>query len=138
MGSLLLLNNIIPHRSLPNTSDGVRWSLDLRWQRPGEANGFEGIKDNIVMRSAADPDHKIPWNGWAEVDRTHIQAAVASENADVAAVVQQVKEEESVGDGDLDTTIAGPWMLQWEQTHHNRHTESLAKGDYSTPAHRAS
>ena len=43
-GSVLLLNNLIPHRSLPNNSDGVRWSLDLRWQRGGEANGFTGVK----------------------------------------------------------------------------------------------
>ena len=43
-GSVLLLNNLIPHRSLPNNSSDIRWSLDLRWQRPSEANGFEGVK----------------------------------------------------------------------------------------------
>ena len=48
-GDVLLLNNIVPHRSLPNTSEGVRWSLDLRWQRTGEPNGFEGIKENLEL-----------------------------------------------------------------------------------------
>ena len=43
-GSVLLLNNLIPHRSLPNNSNGIRWSLDLRWQKPDEPNGFSGIK----------------------------------------------------------------------------------------------
>lgn len=28
-GGMLLLNNMIPHRSLPNMSKQIRWSLDL-------------------------------------------------------------------------------------------------------------
>jgi len=48
------MNNLIPHRSLPNTSDGIRWSLDLRWQKPDLPNGFYGLKDNIVMRVPGD------------------------------------------------------------------------------------
>ncbi len=43
-GSVLLLNNLIPHRSLANNSSNIRWSLDLRWQRPTEPNGFHGLK----------------------------------------------------------------------------------------------
>lgn len=30
-GSVLLFNNLIPHRSLENSSEKIRWSLDLRW-----------------------------------------------------------------------------------------------------------
>ena len=30
-GSVLLFNNLIPHRSTENFSDNIRWSLDLRW-----------------------------------------------------------------------------------------------------------
>lgn len=30
-GSVLFLNNLIPHRSLENYSKNIRWSLDLRW-----------------------------------------------------------------------------------------------------------
>lgn len=40
LGSVLLLNNLIPHRSLDNMSNAVRWSLDLRWQDPGQPTGF--------------------------------------------------------------------------------------------------
>ena len=39
-GSVLLLNNLIPHRSLPNYSRGIRWSLDLRWQRADEVEAL--------------------------------------------------------------------------------------------------
>lgn len=31
-GDLIVTSNIIPHRSLPNLSDGVRLSVDWRWQ----------------------------------------------------------------------------------------------------------
>ena len=30
-GSVLLLNNLIPHKSTENYSQNIRWSLDLRW-----------------------------------------------------------------------------------------------------------
>lgn len=30
-GSILLLNNLIPHKSTENYSQNIRWSLDLRW-----------------------------------------------------------------------------------------------------------
>lgn len=39
-GSVLFLNNLIPHRSLNNASDKIRWSFDLRWQRSNEPDGF--------------------------------------------------------------------------------------------------
>ena len=41
LGSLLLINQLIPHRSTENLSDKIRWSVDLRWQRPDEPSGFE-------------------------------------------------------------------------------------------------
>jgi hypothetical protein len=31
-GGVLLLTNLTPHCSTPNTSDGIRWSMDLRYQ----------------------------------------------------------------------------------------------------------
>ena len=30
-GSVIFFNNLIPHRSLENFSQNIRWSLDLRW-----------------------------------------------------------------------------------------------------------
>eukprot|EP00966_Prymnesium_polylepis_P227009 5252593-Prymnesium_polylepis.1 len=51
-GSVLLLNNLVPHRSLPNYSGGIRWSLDLRWQRADEPNGFHGLKESKLMKRA--------------------------------------------------------------------------------------
>lgn len=35
LGSLIISNQLIPHRSLPNVSAETRWSIDLRYQKPG-------------------------------------------------------------------------------------------------------
>ena len=32
LGGVLLFSNALVHRSFPNNSDGIRWSMDLRWQ----------------------------------------------------------------------------------------------------------
>ncbi len=62
-GGMLLLNNCIPHRSLENYSDKIRWSMDLRWQDPKKSVGFYGLKDCVTMRKAGDPNYKINWEG---------------------------------------------------------------------------
>ncbi len=33
-GDVLLMHNLLWHRSLPNASDGIRWSIDLRFYAP--------------------------------------------------------------------------------------------------------
>ena len=70
MGSVLLFNQLLPHRSTENFSDRIRWSVDLRWQRPGEKSGMEGIKSPILMRTASDPGYQINWSEWANTVAT--------------------------------------------------------------------
>ena len=62
-GGMVLLNNCIPHRSLENFSDKIRWSLDLRWQDPNKPTGFYNLKKPVIMRKADDPNYKIDWTG---------------------------------------------------------------------------
>ena len=62
-GGLLFLNNCIPHRSLENHSNKIRWSLDLRWQDPSKPVGFHGLREAVLMRKGEDPDLKIDWEG---------------------------------------------------------------------------
>ncbi len=95
-GSLLLLNQLIPHRSTENFSNIVRWSIDLRWQRPKESSGFEGIKDCILMRTACDPNYRSDWSGWATQNR-------------IADAMLETPEEA------FDTTVSGPWMERWKE-----------------------
>ena len=121
LGGVLFLNNCIPHRSLENFSDKIRWSLDLRWQRPDESNGFHGLKESILMRSTDNPNYVIDWEGFASLDRNKLQMGV------------DATEEEKTNA--FDTTIHGPWMNRWVITHPNRHTESFKAGGSSWHSH---
>ena len=60
---------------MQNRSEIIRWSLDLRWQKPSMANGFYGLKNSVLMRTTEDPDYKIDWAEMAGIDRTKTQMA---------------------------------------------------------------
>ncbi|XP_078491713.1 uncharacterized protein LOC144742356 [Ciona intestinalis] len=119
-GGVLFLNNAIPHQSLENRSEIIRWSLDLRWHDPKKPNGFYGLKNSVVMRKADDPDYKIDWSEMSGVDRTKLQMESLKEDND-----------------DFTTEVAGPWMKRWDIVHHNRHTEMLNMKGNSTGWHKA-
>ncbi|KAK7488659.1 hypothetical protein BaRGS_00020112 [Batillaria attramentaria] len=113
-GGMLLINNMIPHRSLNNLSNDIRWSLDLRWQRPDKSVGFYDLKEGVLMRTKDNPNLKINWEDFEQVER-HIAAK------------KQVGKKELLEDaGQFDTTIQGPWMKKWEMVHQNRHTATLS------------
>ncbi|XP_065897644.1 uncharacterized protein [Dysidea avara] len=106
-GGVLFINNCVPHRSLENHSDKIRWSLDLRWQDPSKPNGFK-MKECVVMRKADDPNYVIDWSKFANLNRTTLQE----------------KEMGRVSIDEFDTTLYGPWMKRWEIVHHNKHTKA--------------
>ena len=113
LGSVLLLNNLIPHRSLPNLSEGIRWSLDLRWQRGGEPNGFHGLKPSMLMKRAGDEyNGSVAWGAWAAQERDGLQKRAL--RGEAGEEVEKLR--------GVDTTIAGPWMQTWPLIHQNRHT----------------
>ncbi|XP_068681653.1 uncharacterized protein [Montipora foliosa] len=114
-GGVLFINNMIPHRSLENFSDSIRWSLDLRWQKPDKPNGFYGLKDSVLLRSSKDPNYTVDWEKFAALDRTNLQDADVKSKADKGEIILAEALE-------FDTTIVGPWMGQWDIVHHNKHT----------------
>ncbi|XP_076450424.1 1-deoxypentalenic acid 11-beta-hydroxylase-like [Babylonia areolata] len=115
-GGMLLINNMIPHRSLPNVSDEIRWSLDLRWQRPDKDVGFYGMKRGVLMRTRNSPHLAIDWDSFDSVDRA-VQAKKTMGSL-------QTEEDQD----QFETTIQGPWMKKWEMVHTNRHTDKLDEG----------
>ena len=120
-GGMLLLNNMIPHRSLPNLSNQTRWSLDLRWQNPSLSNGFYNMKESVLMRTAENPKLDIDWDKFEEIDRN------LAMKESVKDVIPQAEDE------DFDTTIQGPWMKKWEIVHVNQHVAKLTQNkDYAT------
>lgn len=115
VGSVLLLNNLTPHQSLPNLTDDVRWSFDLRYQRTDQPNGFQGAKENVEMVRAHDTHFKMSWEGWADYNR--------QKQRDNVHVDKRTVHEVDV----FDTVISGQWMNQWPITHENKHTEPRDK-----------
>ena len=110
MGGVLFISNCVPHRSLENYSDKIRWSFDFRWQDPTKPSGYEGMKDPLLLRSRKNPDYTPDWEEFATQDRNQLQKQVLG-----------------IMEDEFDTTIHGQWMTRWEITHHNRHTEALKK-----------
>ncbi|XP_071493910.1 phytanoyl-CoA dioxygenase domain-containing protein 1 homolog [Diadema antillarum] len=123
-GGVLFMNNSIPHRSLTNLSNEIRWSLDLRWQRPDKPNGFYGIKESIPMRVEGDPNFKPDFDTFSKTDRQLLTKDIffASKNTEQGATSHE-------DDDEFDTTITGPWMQRWEMVHTNRHTARFKPHD---------
>ena len=63
MGSMLWHSNTMVHRSTENTSDKVRWSVDIRYQNPGKPTGLGDI-ELAPMRRADDPGYRLDWTAW--------------------------------------------------------------------------
>ena len=69
-GDVLLMHKLIPHRSIPNRSGTIRWSLDLRYQQTGLPTG-RAFYPNFIVRSRRHPEFVLSdygtWNrGWEE------------------------------------------------------------------------
>ncbi|KAK7484970.1 hypothetical protein BaRGS_00023748 [Batillaria attramentaria] len=105
-GGFILFNNLIPHRSVPNNSNVIRWSLDLRWQRPGEPEGVNGIQQPVLLRDPDQPNLKIDWSP-VDTGYRHKLAARAS------GWQKQT-------DDEFDTTLPIAAMKKWRIVHGNR------------------
>ena len=97
IGSVALLNQLVPHRSLENHSDEVRWSLDFRWQRPDQPSGQEGILDPIVMRRGDDPQFRPDWADWLAAYRKVHDGYRGKSTRD-----------------EFDAAYDGYWLKRWE------------------------
>ncbi len=54
-GGAVFMHRCTPHRSTPNFTDGIRWSLDLRYQPTGQPTG-RPFHPAFVARSRAHPE----------------------------------------------------------------------------------
>lgn len=57
-GGVVFMTNLTPHCSTPNTSDHIRWSIDLRYQSAEAPN-------NVGLWPSLDDDHDAPGSDWA-------------------------------------------------------------------------
>lgn len=108
-GGMVLFSNVIPHQSLPNVTNKIRWSMDLRWQDANKPPAFHGLKNHIVFRTEKEPNHVIDWATFEAVDRTEVQLKA----------VEDLREDRP--EKGFDTLVSGPWMKMWEINNINRH-----------------
>ncbi len=68
-GDVLLFGNLLLHRSLPNRSQGIRWSLDARFYGEADAGrdiGNWGMPEPWVIHSRKRPATSFEqWHAWA-------------------------------------------------------------------------
>lgn len=76
-GGVVFMDRRTPHRSTRNTTDGVRWSLDLRYQPTGQPTG-RPFHPDFIARSAAHPENVL--TDHAEWSRRWVEALSTSQN----------------------------------------------------------
>lgn len=65
-GGIVILDPLTPHASLPNISDGIRWSFDLRYNRTGQPTGRSHFPD-FIARSRSQPETVLgDWRIWRQ------------------------------------------------------------------------
>lgn len=57
-GSVLLFTNLTPHRSIPNVSNQVRWSIDSRYQDAAKPTGYQP-EAGFLARSKKQPNDVV-------------------------------------------------------------------------------
>ena len=65
-GGIVLFHKMNVHCALPNTSNGLRWSMDLRYHPTGQATGRPAFP-GFVARSRANPETEL-WDPWVWSD----------------------------------------------------------------------
>ena len=96
MGSMLWHRNNLVHRSTENTSDKVRWSVDIRYQNPGKPTGLGAI-ELAPMRKSNDPSYRLDWEEWMAHQAGGIQT-------------YRKLDEDDFGYSAPDA----PWLVRWE------------------------
>lgn len=98
-GSVLLLNQLVVHRSTENRSERIRWSVDLRYQRPAEPTGMDVIAPPVeFVRGGARLD-PVDWRDYLGVNRAERIDGFKVDRPDQVAA-----------------SIQGPWMRRWAPT----------------------
>ena len=62
-GDALCFTQLTPHRALPNRSNQVRWSIDVRYEPTAQATDA-GQKQGFVSHSLSDPNTVLKYEEW--------------------------------------------------------------------------
>ncbi|MDU8942072.1 phytanoyl-CoA dioxygenase family protein [Ovoidimarina sediminis] len=82
-GGIVLIDPMLPHASLENRSDGIRWSFDLRYSRTGQPTGRDHFPD-FIARSAESPGTELrDWQVWKIMWETARENLAATPHIDI-------------------------------------------------------
>ena len=78
-GGIVMIHPLTPHGAGPNTSDGYRWSFDIRYNVTGQPTGRSQFPD-FVARSRSAPQTELrDWQTWVELwDQTRLTLAYSA------------------------------------------------------------
>ena len=107
--SVLWHRNTMIHRSTENHSDKVRWSVDLRYQRPGEPTGFPEDSELPPMRKSDDPAYRLDWEAWIAARQG--EQDVISRGFNRGFDKYKMMEDEGFDFSPPDA----PWLLRWQK-----------------------
>jgi ectoine hydroxylase-related dioxygenase (phytanoyl-CoA dioxygenase family) len=63
-GGVVIFHPLVPHASLVNRTDGIRWSFDIRYNVTGQPTG-RGHFPHFIARSRRDPQSELgDWRAW--------------------------------------------------------------------------
>jgi ectoine hydroxylase-related dioxygenase (phytanoyl-CoA dioxygenase family) len=66
-GGVVIFHPLVPHSSLVNKTDGIRWSFDLRYNKTGQPTGRSHFPD-FVARSRSQPETELrDWRKLSEM-----------------------------------------------------------------------
>ncbi|KAF2069536.1 hypothetical protein CYY_009144 [Polysphondylium violaceum] len=99
-GSIVLFPNCAIHKSLPNHSKSIRWTVDLRFMKTSDPSGFYPIdasenETKMKLRSSILPEIPIDYKQWA------------LDNQNILMDMDDKKDKN-------DFSIQGPWMNRWK------------------------
>lgn len=82
-GGVVVLHPLLPHSSLPNLTDHIRWSFDLRYNRTGQPTGRSHFPE-FVARSASKPESVLrDWKHWRRLWEDARERLAASPHIDI-------------------------------------------------------
>ena len=64
-GDVIFIHKLCPHGSGPNLTDGIRWSMDIRYQKSGGPSPRPEWP-SIVARSRLDPSSETGYEEWRD------------------------------------------------------------------------
>ncbi|KAK5579380.1 hypothetical protein RB653_009062 [Dictyostelium firmibasis] len=110
IGSMVLFTNKTIHCSLPNLSNSVRWTIDIRFLNSNDPTGFNPIDQKDIenkMKLRSKNKNKIPidYSIWSPQSTPILMSNNNNDN---------ILEQKNNDDNLKNYSIEGPWFSRWQ------------------------